>query len=115
MKEIVNRLHETRQVELAKQIMEAAGYKVTKTTNESGDIESRLRSKMGKKVTGIGYYGTELANEFFELQDTDPRIEEIVSELGLEGEIWPEDEEQEPSDEVYMKVLLAYYKEKANK
>lgn len=35
MKEIVTRLHENRQIELAKSILEANGYKVSKKVNES--------------------------------------------------------------------------------
>lgn len=37
MKEIVNKLHENRQVELAKSILESKGYKVSKRLNESHD------------------------------------------------------------------------------
>lgn len=44
MKEIVNRLHENRQIELAREIMEAAGYSVTeKKLSESNNDESRLQ------------------------------------------------------------------------
>ena len=35
MKEIVNRLHENRQIELAKSILESNGYTVTKRVNEA--------------------------------------------------------------------------------
>lgn len=59
----------------------------------------------------IGYYGSKIANEFFELREKDPRVEELVFELGLESEIFPEDE-SEPSDESYMKVINAYKREK---
>jgi len=39
MKEIVNKLHENRQIELAKSILESAGYKVTKGLQESEDLD----------------------------------------------------------------------------
>lgn len=99
MKEIIDRLHERRQIEQAKSILEAAGYTVT---NESSD-----------RVQGIADYGTKTADEFSKIQMNDPRIEELVSELGLEDVIWPEDENQEVPDEAYKKVLRAYHAEKS--
>lgn len=66
MKEIIDRLHENKQIELAKSILESEGYKVEKKVNEADDsqeisekkrnmIENPIYKKMDEICKKAGY------------------------------------------------------------
>lgn len=61
MKEIVSRLHENRQIELAKSILEANGYKVSKMDEESSEQEKKRQSK--EYLKNVDWESVEFTND----------------------------------------------------
>lgn len=86
MKEIVNRLHESRQIEKAKSILESNGFKVAKKDTTQRLDESAL-------------------DQFWDLYDSNyqvgEKLEKIAADLGI-------DFDSEPTEEEAKQILSAY-------
>lgn len=81
MKEIVNRLHENRQIELAKSILESKGYKVTKKSTKK--LNESVNSDEVVQIIRANGYTREQVMELLKSNIEEDGIESVEDILGL--------------------------------
>lgn len=113
MKEIVNRLHENRQIELAREILESNGYTVTKKSVDEGlfgkkKAKSGGSSSSGKasKVTFKVYdaNGSLQFNKTFDELDGKKSAEEQMKDTFKDDPVYRVFKKNNPSDWTYERV-----------